>query len=133
MDLDKEFGTDKKREVEGTWIPLEVGKSGEVLIARIQNVNWRRLARKLPKSIRRQMNDDLLPEGTLDEITAELMAKSIILGWKGLTIGGQEVIYSTETCMEILLKYPDFRTRLYDMASDIENFRVEQVSDLGKD
>lgn len=133
MDLEKEFGTDKKKEQEGTWLPLEIGKSGEVLIARIQNVNWRRLARKLPKSIRKQMNDDLLPEGTLDEITAEMMSKTIVLGWRGLTINGQEVEYSPETCMEILLKYPDFRIRLYDMASDMENFRVKELTDLGKD
>lgn len=133
MDLEKEYGTDKKLEEEGIWLPLEVGRDGEVLLARIQNVNWRRLARKLPKQIRKQMNDDLLPEGTMDEITAELMSKTIVLGWRGLTINGAEVEYSQERCMEILLKYPDFRSRLYEMASDMENFRVRRNTDLGKD
>jgi len=133
MDIHKEFATNKKSETDGIWLALETGKPGEVLIARLQNVNWRRAARRLPKSIRRQMNDDLLPEGTMDEITAELMSKTIVLGWRDLYKDGKPLDYSQETCFEILLEYPDFRARLYELASDVENFRKAEMDDLGKD
>lgn len=131
LDLKKSFGSDEKVETDGVWEEIQDG--ARVLVARVRNKNWRREARRLPRSIRRQMQDDVLPEGVMDEITAELMAKTVFLDFDGLAIENV-TLENTDWKFrkQLLIDFPDFRERVFEIANDAAIFRDREVKDLGK-
>lgn len=106
MDIAKAFATNAKKENEGVWIPGPDG--AEFLIARMGNENFKKLSTELAKPHRRLIQLNRLDDKIVQEITAEVMARTILLGWKGVKEAGKPVEYSPETAKRWLLAYKDF-------------------------
>ena len=65
------------------------------------------------------------------EIMANIMAESILLGWRGLEYNGAEVMYSRTKAVELLKdeKLESFREFVELTAKDEENFRVKKIEE----
>jgi len=123
MDLKKEFGTDKEKEIDGKWFPIS--DSAKLLIARIGNPNYAKVFRRLTRPYKRAIRTDRLPEEKSDEILIQTMAETILLGWEGLEEDGVPVTYSTTEAVRMLTEYKDFRDMVSEIASEMEAFKVE--------
>lgn len=124
MDLVKAFSTDKSLELNGVWVPL--GDSAELLIARLNNPEYRK---SFESHITRYKS--AVEKGTLDEETAktiliEVMAKTILLDWKGLTWNEEEFPYSYENAVKVLTELDDFRDFVTSNAERMNNFKSVQ-------
>ena len=132
MDLNK-FATNKKKEVDGIWHDLGDGLS--VLVARARNTKYiaeLRLRMK-PYQNRLQRNDPTM-EDIAEKIITEVLAKTILLDWKGMENDGKKFSYSVENCVAVLAdeKYTDFRDLIEGLSDDMSAYRDEEKEDIVK-
>jgi hypothetical protein len=123
MDIFNTYATDEVAEVEGRW--QKIGKDAKVLVARTGNARYQKEFRK---ALERHEGD--LGTGSeeadklAEEILIEVMAKTILLGWEGLSYQGQTVEYSVDMA-KTLLRVKDFRKRVMAIADNLENFKIQ--------
>ena len=130
FDLQKEFATDEKSELEGIW--EDVGEGAKVLVARVGNKEYTERFRRLGKGLQRQLDRGTLPEDKQSAILISILAETILLDWSGFSDEGKSLPYSKENAKLMLKKYPDFRQFVWDIANDAENYRVKnREDDLG--
>jgi len=130
FDLHKEFATDEKSELEGIW--EDAGGGAKVLVARVGNKRYTERFKRLGKGLQRQLDRGSLPEDKQAAILISIIADTILLDWSGLADEGETVEYSKENAKAKLKKYPEFRQFIWDIANDVENYRLEdREEDLG--
>ncbi|CTQ45771.1 hypothetical protein [Roseibium aggregatum] len=122
MDIGK-FRTNKEAEIEGAWV--DIGDGCKVKVARANNSEYTKKMQKLSKPHAAQARAGNLGEELATEILCEAMAETILLDWEGLKDGGKVVPYSTNAAFEILRDVPDFRSFIFDLASEAAVFRNE--------
>ncbi len=130
FDLNTQFAMDETGEVEGIWEDL--GDGATILIARAGNPNYIRAYQKISRGIRNQIDNGSLQEERTKVIAAKIIAVHVILDWKGLYNEGKVVKYSPETAEKMLLRYPDFREMVWDLANDFARFRKDALVDDAK-
>ncbi len=131
IDLFAEFATNTAVEEAGAWVPY----SGDIefLIARSNNPTYARKLTKLFDRNRQLLNTKgKAAEDKAQEITIEVMAESILLGWKGtFTWKGQPLPYSKENAKTVL-SVQDFRRWVQEKAEDFDRFKlVQDEADAG--
>lgn len=128
MDILKEFSTDAAKEVEG--IEVEIGDA-TFIVARANNRAYNKLLTSLIKKHKRELDMKNEASEKLDnDLMAEVMAKTIVKGWSGVTEGGTEVPYTYEKALAYL-KVKDFRTLIAEKANDFTLYRAaveEEIS-----
>ncbi|MEE8598474.1 MAG: hypothetical protein V3S69_02985 [Dehalococcoidales bacterium] len=130
FDLQKEFATDEKSELEGAWEELADG--ARILVARVGNDRYTEKFKRLGKGLQRQIDRGTLPEKKGRAIFIAIMVDTILLNWEGLADKGQPIEYSKENATAMLTTYPDFRQLVWDIASDADLYRVkDREEDLG--
>ena len=123
MDLEQTFGTDKDKEVNGTWFPVGDGK---VLIARQGNPNYAKRIRKLYAENEAAISQaGLFGEENAQAATIEIVADTILLGWENFTLGGKKIDYNRENAIKLLTDYKDFRDFVARCATQMEAFKRE--------
>lgn len=135
-----EYVTDTTLEEEGVWIKLRRGDA-EVLVARAGNSKHDELVRRLRKKHARGFRGDELPREIEESIALEALAKTILLGWRGVTdesgadVPGsgilddndQPIPYSPEKARELLKLSRDFRLEITEIATEMEVYKREEV------
>lgn len=129
MDLknwNKTFNTDGDKELNGVDVPL--GEGFVIRVARVGNKNAARLFQELASApdVAMARRAGALTEVKEREIMMEVYARTILVGWTGLTDDGKDVPYSPEKAKE-LLAVPDFLRVVQDFAQTQENFRRQAV------
>lgn len=139
MDIYSRYATDITAEEEGRW--FDFGAGIEFLIARQGNTRYNRILAQQYEAHKHTL--DLETTGTPEQqkaakdrshrIMAEVMAKSILLGWRvkegapegtQLTYKGQAAEYSVANAEKLLL-IKDFQADVDRKARDFNNFRVK--------
>lgn len=120
------FQTDKDLENGGVWVPIEDG--AELKVARTGNRAYRKLFTRLTRPYQRQIDSNRMPEELSESIIVEVMANTVLLGWKGMEEDGVAVEYSVEKAMEWLKAYPEFRRLVSSLADDVELFRSQSIA-----
>ncbi len=119
MDIFNEFASDENLEVNGKEVSLD--KDTKVVVARLNNPNHV----KLLLSTVEQYKDQLDTDPDLDDVlTVEVLAKTILRGWSGVTYKGAELPYSIKNA-KLLLAHKDFRKKIVQIASDFNNYRAK--------
>jgi len=139
FDLKKQFATSEVLEIEGVWEDLDKGEEGEdapgILVARVGNKAYLKEYQKVPRGLRRQLEQGTLPEGAGEQIINKLLAKTILLDWRGIQDDGVEVSYSFESALAKLTEYKDFRELVWEVGNSMERFRQihleEEEKNLG--
>jgi hypothetical protein len=128
MDLKKTFGTDKEKEKKG--IIKQIGEGAWVRIARIGNPDYERVLTALSKPYRLQIQRGTLDPKIQDKLYIEVIAKTVLLDWGGITDNGVDVAYSVENAIKMLTDYPDFLEFIVAEANRLENFKLQADEDL---
>lgn len=124
MDLGKQFRTDKLKETKGTWIEIQ---DSELLIARNNTRAYRvALAKALSDNPSAMEASNEKEEAASDAILAAVVAETVLLGWKNVTVDGKPVKYTPKKAEKLLAELPDFMDLVRGLSDNIENFRVDQ-------
>ena len=124
MDLKKEYGTDKKKEVEGIW--EDFGSGIKLKIARWNNPGFRDMfANELAKNPRKFRNKKST-DPVMKDLQIRCCATHVLKDWKNVDWNGSKnVEYSVELGIEVLTELPDFYDEVVGIANNFENFRQE--------
>ncbi len=126
------FEVDASSELAGIW--KEIGPDASVKVARVGNSAYRALLRELMSPYRTAAGINSLSPERSDEILIKVIAETILLNWKGLIDDDEtEVEYSVETALKWLTKYKEFRRIIIIIAEDINNYRVDVISEVKED
>jgi len=120
MDILNEFGTDVAKEQDG--VAVEMGDATFV-IARSGSHAYNTLISKLFKANKRALDMQNEASQTLsDNLMAEVLAKTVLKGWSGVTEKGVEVPYSAENALRYL-RIKDFRAFVAEKANDFTLYK----------
>jgi hypothetical protein len=127
MDLNK-IAIDTKSASEGTWI--DIGDGASLLIARWDNPAFSKMLRKRVRKGARLGGDS--SDTDSDKEMADLLAQTVLLGWKGLTAAGEPLPYSKEAAFNLLSdpSLVEFRDLVVRLSQDAANFRKDTVEGL---
>jgi hypothetical protein len=146
FDIFNQFATDPKLELEGAWVKIgpptkydEQGKpvpdsEPQIKVARAGNERHGRIAVQLYETNEHVLSkkDDIAKQRD-DELTAEAMAKGILLDWKNLSFKGKRVEdgWNYEAAYEMLM-VKEFRNLVNRHANDMERYKVVQEAAAAK-
>ncbi len=124
-DLRKLFGTNPEKEVAGVW--HKVGTEAKILVARMNNPRATQYRDQLLKPYARQIRKGTLPDSVQEDIANRVMARHVLLDWRGLTLDGEEIAYSEEMALTLLgdEEFKDFRDLVIDLATDAAAYKDE--------
>lgn len=122
MDL-RNVRIDTESEVKGVWV--EIDNQTKLLIASAKSPAYKKVLRDALRTEIDKLNGEQLDEEKIDEISTEILAEHILLGWEGLTEGGEPIVYSTEKAYDILTDkaFRQFKEFVVSKADDISLFR----------
>lgn len=130
LDIFKEFATDTCKEEEGTWVGI--GGGAELLLARAGNKAYGKMLAKEYEKHKRELE---LKNETSDKLSEDIMidvlAKTVLLGWKGIEFQGKPLDYSVANA-KLLLGLKDFRKLVGSYADDSARYRVEMEEAVAK-
>lgn len=131
MDLNS-LKLDLKKEVDGIWVPIDA--TTELLIARMHNPNFNKLFERLSAPFRQSARKGIMGDEKAQELMNTVIAKTVIVGWKGLSRDGKNIKYSEAVALELLndKTLSSFRELIIDIASNEANFRDVEISETGK-
>lgn len=130
LDIFKEFATDTVKEEDGVWVGI--GGGAELLLARAGNKAYgKMLAKEYEKhkhelELKNEVSDKLS-----EEIMIDVLAKTVLLGWKGIEFKGKPLEYSVANGKQ-LLALKDFRKLVGNYADDSARYRVQQEEEVVK-
>lgn len=129
MDIFATYETDETKENEGTWV--EIGDA-KFLVARSGNRKYVKMLTKLVEKNQRVLDrKDEAADKLSDQIMVDVMAETILLGWEGVTQGGQDWPYSVGNA-KAALAVKDFRREIMKIADDAEEYKAKQVEETEK-
>lgn len=136
FDLKTQFNTDERLEIEGVWEDLGEAKDGEdppgILVARVGNSAYLKEYQKVPRGIRNQLDNGTLPEDTSKQIVNKLLAKTILLNWRGIADDGKILEYTYENALFYLKRYKDFRDLVWNVGNELARFREVELEEEAK-
>lgn len=122
MDILKAFSTDKELENNGVWV--DIGDGTILCVARMYNDRYNELLRG---AIQPHKRKELTSDESL-EIMIDVEARSILVGWEGVTEDGEDVPYSIEKVKEYL-RLRDFRKKILEVANSMEAYKAQELED----
>ena len=145
MSLHKQFGTDKKAEVDGVWFsyPQPDGSTVDLKLARAGGANtpYQRELRRILRMFARAGDIPIEQFPPARDEVCEAMATHILKGWRTRQANGDTIdkiehadgelrSYTPELAKELLLGLPDLRNDIYTKATDYRNFQDLDVEEL---
>ncbi len=128
FDLSDEFGSNETAEIEGVWSYL--GETAQVKVARLANKEAQKAYRKMPRAIRKQIEDGNMGSVQSTQFLSKFMATHILKDWKDLADKGKALPkYSAEEGTTFLVKYRRFRDRIWEIANDEDLYNVGELED----
>lgn len=122
MDIFNNYTSDPVKERNG--VEIQIGQDAFVTIARAGGKAYSRLLTKLWGDSKYVLDrKDAEAEARSDEILIEVMAKTVLLGWRGIKYKGDVLPYSEENA-KLLLAIPDFRTQISRFSEDFSRFQL---------
>ena len=111
-----------------------------VEIARGNSREFRNKFTRLKKKItasgnrHRKKSDDLseLTAEQQDALLSEAYAGTVLVGWKGLNIGGKAIAYTDENAQDLLFNNDAFRNFVAEEANDLDEFLQEEKEETIK-
>lgn len=123
MDIFSSFATDEKLENEGKVFPLS--KDASVLVARSGNPKYLAALRKKMTDAQLDLTSGEEADQLAETILVEVIAETILLGWKGFTEKGVAVPYSVAKAKEYLA-LKDFRKKVVGLSENFTSFKLKE-------
>ena len=125
MDFKKAFGYDEKKADAGVWIDIADGIS--IKIAKLGTVKYQEALMRYTRRHQAIIRLNRLDPKMMADITANTLADSILLDWKGVIIDDIPIDYNRDNAYKMLKEYPDFRTLVENNANDASNFQDDAI------
>lgn len=132
MDIRKLFGSNKAKETEGAWCPIGGGIEVKVKRAGQANKAFSAEQMKMLKPFSKQIAMNTMDMDILRQINAKLLAKHVIVDWRGVFIDGVEIPFSKEKFLEFANEMPDFYLDVFTAATELQNFQDDEDAELEK-
>lgn len=130
----RDITADRNKEVQGVWLP--VGEGFDVKVARMPNPKFNARLQELGRPYRSQLRRGQYDAATVEKLTTEAMAETVLLDWRGLEDDdGNPIPYSQQKAKELLSDNSSFAEIVQELASDYSNFQYdleESKDNLGK-
>lgn len=132
MDLKKQYATDLTLEEEG--VPVGFGDGAEVTVGRWGSEAFLRELESAQRPYRQQIERGTLPREKDRALINQVIARTVIKGWKGIKEGEEELPSNTETFLRILNNpaYKDFRQDIITASQSAELFRQQNLEEAAK-
>jgi len=129
IDVFEKYATDEKKEISGAEVSLGGGTT--ILVARLNNDNHAARIHELCELNREILDNDDEEARKLDkDLFIQVLAETVLLGWKNLSYKGKKLTYSKSNAMT-LLAMRDFRNMVIAEASKFDNFKAKaEESDI---
>lgn len=115
----------------GVWANFEGSK---FLVAHISNMKFQRAISRLQQPHRRKIESGQLDPKTNRDIVCEALSEAVLLDWQEVINKDKEPIpYTSKTAFVALSKNPEFRDFISEFATNLSNYRSEEVEALGED
>jgi hypothetical protein len=125
-----QYDTDIRTIDEGVWVPFD---GSSFRIAHISNVKFQRSVARLQQPHRKKIEAGTMDPGQSKELACRALSEAVLLDWKDvINAAGEQVPYTPEHGFEALMKNPEFRDFVSDVAQNAARFREEAVEELGK-
>jgi hypothetical protein len=127
MSLYKKFATDENAEA-GEGIVLDYGDGVKIRIHRAGGGNkaFARILEAKTKPYRRQIDNGTIDQDVMRRLMAEIYAKSVIIGWEGVTDEDDHPLaFTEENVVKVLLDLPDLFRDIQEAASNAALFRAD--------
>ena len=124
MSTYKSFANSEKHEKDGVW--LDLGEAGRFKLARAGGANsqFKKLLSKRLRPYRRQLQTDTADEAAMERVLIETFARTVILGWEGVTDREEKPLpYSYENCVTLLTELPDLFREIHEAATEAALYR----------
>lgn len=128
MDVYTAFATDETLETEGKWFPLS--KTASVKVARSGNAKYVEMLRARLKDAQLDLMATKEADELAESILVDVMAETVLLGWKGLTFQGDDLPVNAASARK-LLAVKDFRRKVSGFSENFEAFRVKEEAEQG--
>lgn len=132
MDIRKAYGTNKKKESEGTFVEIGNGISVKVKRAGSCNKAYSFAQAKMQRPYNKQIARGTIDPEILRDININLYANHVVTDWKGISEGKTEVPFSKEKFIELSKEFPDFFDDVFVAALDMQNFADDEDAELIK-
>lgn len=139
MAFSKNFKTDLTLEEKGVWLQIGVdvdtGVAQEILVRYSANKDAQRMITRLREPHKKQFRKGNIPDDINETILTQVVAKHILIGWRGLLDDdGKEIEFTEEKALEILSDpaYKEFKADVGFASSQLESFRAEEVKEGSK-
>lgn len=120
---------DKKAEVDGIWMDY-LGVS--LCVARQNNPQFlKSLKAHAAKHGKRPFH--ALPKDKQNAVVKQAIADSILVGWEGLIIGGEEIPYTAENAFELITNDPECLNAITTFSMDLANYVVAAEEETGEE
>ncbi len=127
FDLEEEFGSNERAEIDGVWVSL--GEDAGIKVARLGNPDAQRAYRKIPRPIRRQIEEGTMGNEQSEKFLTRFMSEHVLKDWKGLSENGKSLPNYTSEVGAKQLKRRRFRDRVWEASLDEDLFNVELEDD----
>ena len=129
MDLSK-FKTDGNLSQDG--VTVDLGDDASITIARAGNEKFNKALRAVAKKFGQSFRS--LGEEKLERVVMECYVGTVLLNWSGFKKDGQDMPFSKEAAVELMLdkEYVDLRTLIETLANEPETFRRETIEEVVK-
>lgn len=129
MDIFNTYAVDETKELSGTWQPL--GDS-EFLVARAGNKAYVKLLGKEVERNQKALDmKDEAADALSDQIMINVMAETVLLGWKNVKFKGEVMEYSKENA-RTLLTIKDFRREIAKFSEDFNAYKAAKEEEAVK-
>lgn len=129
FDLSDEFGSNERAEIDGVWISL--GEEAGVKVARLGNPEAQKAYRRIPKAIRREIENGTMGNKQAVQFLSRFMAENVLKDWKGLSHKGKPLpAYTSEHGVAQLTEFRRFRDRVWEISTDDDLYNVELEDDV---
>jgi len=128
MELNK-LKTSEQKSVNGVWVSID--DDTDLLIGRYGNRKFQKALNAAMAPYKQAINRGTLSDAKSDQIMVDALVEGILLGWKGITLNGEELPYSKEAATKLLLdkSMRDFRELVVELSQDAQAYRDEEVAE----
>lgn len=91
-------------------------------IARGKNEHFKRRFTAITKPYSHQMANETISEEKSEELLAEALAGTVLIGWSNFFIDGEEFPYSEESAKSLLINDPDCRAYVLEESENLSRF-----------
>jgi hypothetical protein len=125
-----QFDADNTLTSKGVWKSF---KDSEFLIAHTSNLKFQRALTRLQQPYTKKLQNGTLDPKVNQEIICQALSEGILLDWRKVVNSAKEIVeYKPELGKQALIGDVEFREFVSEISLNLDNFRKEELEEVGK-